>query len=433
MKESKYNIILKIDRNKYAIFNTLTGALAIMSESNYKCLCDWQNCNAEISDKRFMEGLLYGGFIIEDSFNEINSLKFKMLKSRFNTDTLALTIAPTSDCNFRCTYCYEKDSFKFPPMQKNVQDAIMRFVQEKIETINRFSITWYGGEPLLCFDIIERMSKSFKEMCQKNSVKYGAGIITNGYLLSKDVCSKFPELSINSVQVTLDGDQEQHDSRRPLKNGQGSFSMIIENLKQCKGVLPYKIALRVNIDKKNSSAIEKVSSIIRNEGLEDTVFPYLAKVHPSNGCCVDTDCYNTEDFSDIFYQFEKERGNDLFSLYPKLRSNYCGADAINSFVIDAEGNLYKCWNDIGFPQRVVGSLVNNESAINNNSVLIDYLLYDVSEDSECAQCRFLPLCMGGCPSKRLQGLDRCEQVKHYLKEYLSDVLKQELLKGGEIS
>lgn len=144
MKESRYNYYLKNEiNNEYIAYNSRKNSLAILSENEYNSICDFRTTGKEIEDKSFLEALKWGGYMIEDEFDEISEIRFKMLKARFHTDSMSLTIAPTSDCNFRCIYCYEKDSIKHPPMSYSVQEEILNLIKRKIKTINKLFITWY--------------------------------------------------------------------------------------------------------------------------------------------------------------------------------------------------------------------------------------------------------------------------------------------------
>ena len=425
MKESRYNYYLKNEiNNEYIAYNSRKNSLAILSENEYNSICYVRTTGKEIEDKSFLEALKWGGYMIEDEFDEISEIRFKMLKARFHTDSMSLTIAPTSDCNFRCIYCYEKDSIKHPPMSYSVQEEILNLIKRKIKTINKLFITWYGGEPLLCFDIIRSLSKRIIDICEENNVSFGAGIVTNGYLLNQNICKEFIELKINSIQITLDGNKEQHDIRRPLKNGEGSFDKIIHNLKSVRNVLPYKINIRVNVDKSNINQVEEIQKILQDNRINDIATPYLAMVKNINGCCADNSCYSSREFAPIYYNFEFQKSDDPdIKAYPVLKHNFCCADQINAFVIDADGRVYKCWDDIGIYDRSIGELkdLNNKK---DASILMQYILYDPTEDKKCADCGILPICMGGCHSSRLQDIDRCYYAKEYLNVYLSEVVKR---------
>lgn len=131
----------------------------------------------------------------------------------------------------------------------------------------------------------------------------------------------------------------------------------------------------------------------------------------------------------MYFSFEagKKRGNYL-STYPFPKANFCGADAISAFVIDSDGRLYKCWNDIGVHNRAIGQLKNPaiSNPVSSFETFKEYLLYDPTEDIECKDCKMLPICMGGCPSSRIQKADRCGYLKNYMDEYIRSFVKYKL-------
>lgn len=428
MKISQYNFILKNHLNdsneEYIAYNARSNALALMNEEQYRQFERFMESGNDIKDQKLFDDLKFGGFIIEDEMDELQILRFKMLKNRYRTDILYLTIAPTSDCNFRCTYCYEKDSVKHPPMSLEIQDALVTFVKKYIKTITALRVTWYGGEPLMCFGIVKRLSDIFIELCDEHGVIYSAGIVTNGYLLTPEICNDFIKCKINSVQITLDGDKSRHDIRRPLRDGRGTFDKIVSNIRAIKGILPYKISLRVNVDKNNSPYTDKIMQLLVDEDIVDVVSPYLAMVKSSNGCCSNELCFSSDSFAPIYYNFEMSKEDrNIMRVYPMLKSNFCGADLINSFVVDADGNLYKCWDDLGIHKRSIGCLqVKKQGSTYCWGIQEGYMLYDPTIDDMCKTCKVLPVCMGGCPASRLQSSDRCNYIKTYIEKFLLDAV-----------
>lgn len=52
------------------------------------------------------------------------------------------------------------------------------------------------------------------------------------------------------VQITLDGLQEHHDSRRHLRDGRGTFDKIVENLRLFEEYA-IRVDIRMNVDNEN--------------------------------------------------------------------------------------------------------------------------------------------------------------------------------------
>ena len=119
--------------------------------------------------------------------------------SRLDTSYLTLTIAPTTACNFKCVYCYESGITPLSAKaQTNLLEDTISFVK-LFKNTKYLRVTWYGGEPLLQFEYIEKMSHRLLEMFDN----YNARMITNAYLLDKAKSQKLKELKISTIQVMM--------------------------------------------------------------------------------------------------------------------------------------------------------------------------------------------------------------------------------------
>lgn len=419
MKESKYNFFFdfkEIGEKKLA-YNALTNSLALVDLDHFKKYDDFINSNTPILDDKFIEDLKSGGFLIQDDLDELKLLRLQLFQSRYNPSFLGLTLAVTEDCNFRCVYCYEKNSIRSAKMTSEVQEGIIRFIEEQAEKLSVLSITWYGGEPLLALDVIRNLSEQINNICNDKNITYYSFLVTNGYLLNRSIAMELKEeLHIQGLQITLDGPELIHNQRRPLLGGQETFNKILENLKENIDILP-PVSIRINTDKENKDKVNEVFQILKNNELADKVDIYLGYVEALNDGYVTCKCMTPEGFSKAYYEFMKANNLDIKQLYPKRFTNYCGADAINAYVVGADGRIYKCWNDIGMEDKCIGEIP--LSGIEKNIELyMNYLLYDPTQDNRCIECKLLPVCMGGCPNRRLLSMENCSHTKYVLEEYL---------------
>lgn len=427
-KASNYNFVYPYeeegekDKGKKVLYNSRTNALALIEEEKYEFFKDFCDNGTEITDKELENLLQYGGYIIQDKLDELEIIRVGLMKSRFDTRSLGLTIAPTSDCNFRCIYCYEKKSIRNARMTIEIQDRIIEMVKEQAPTISNLHVTWYGGEPMMAMDIVERLTVGFQKVCEEYKISYSAGIITNGFWLTKENVEHLKELEINAIQVTLDGAPEEHNKRRPLAGGQPSFDKIISNLVAAKDVFPCKVAIRINTDKNNVDQVDEVIEILKQNDLQDVTVPYIAMVENSNRNYSDSSCYQSAEFSKLEFEFKKRHNADMRMEYPGLVGNVCSADALNGIVIDSDGKMYRCWCDIGLKERSVGD-VYGEGEV-NRKLELEYMAYDPTLDEECKACKYLPICMGGCPHRRISLPElRCTYMKYRMEEYMNIIPK----------
>jgi len=218
MKASRYNHFFPYSDKQSIAYNAFTNALALIDLDKLAAYHAFINEEIPIPDE-LQDALHKGLFLIEDHVDERQKLRHNMLRSRYGSDYLNLTITPTNDCNFACVYCYEKGVLSGKYMTNEVQDKIVELVESRKGLIANLSVTWYGGEPLMAFDVIKNLSERFIHICKDNDIKYNATMITNGYLLTRDVLTDIKELSITSLQITIDGLPEIHNKMRPLVGG----------------------------------------------------------------------------------------------------------------------------------------------------------------------------------------------------------------------
>ncbi len=70
------------------------------------------------------------------------------------------------------------------------------------------------------------------KICEKNGVKYEAGLTSNCFLLDDEFVKNMLNLKITMAQATLDGPPATHNLTRVLKTGEGTFDTIIDNAKK---------------------------------------------------------------------------------------------------------------------------------------------------------------------------------------------------------
>jgi len=158
-------------------------------------------------------------------------------------------------------------------------------------------------------------------------VHYSANVVTNGYFLTKEVAQKLVESKVDYVQITLDGPQDTHDTRRPLLGGQRTYKAIMENVIACADIIP--IVVRIN----------EIIDVFKENNVYDKVHPYLEHVEDANDSYESSKCLSLERYSRFNLDFMLQNKQDITADYPKPMGAYCGANMTNAYVIDADGYI----------------------------------------------------------------------------------------------
>lgn len=395
---SKYNVLHRTEKYGYLLFNTMSQVFLRIPESEIDIWKDLETNPDNYTQLANGQFLINSRIIVSDQEDDLNLYVTEVLKNKFNSADVALTILPTRGCNFGCIYCYEIVRPNIH-MNKETEESIIRFLRSN-PNMKRLSVIWYGGEPLVNFGSIQRFTNSFLEM----GIDYSARIVTNGYLLTPEKAKLFESLHIERVQITFDGVESIHNSRRPLLGGGPTYRTIMENLKYLLSVnKTVQVDIRTNIDRRNMQAYNDFLEVFNREISDQRVRTYPGFVSDllSNEC-VDPAFNICEGGlkADYVINLHKNYGVDIEAFLPRYRIPSCVANKYFGFVIGPEGEVYKCWRSVGNPDQVIGNVRDGKFDMYKYA---GYLSHgDFTHDPECMNCKFVAICGGGCPLVRFR-------------------------------
>lgn len=429
MKPSRYNIFYRVDDTAILGYNTFSTALVSLSEEEFACYQAFcQDPSNDVFAAGGMEelrvGLFEANLLVPDELDELARLAAINAATRQGNRQLSLTIIPTLACNCRCSYCF---SYARPGrMTSDVQEGLLRFVAPMLVEANRFTVAWYGGEPLTCLKIIEGLATSLHKLCAMHDISTpGDSIVTNGYLLNRRTAERLKAAGVTRAQVTLDGDRATHNERRPLANGRSTFDHILDNLGEVCDLLD--IQVRINVDRANAESAVGALDALSEAGLQGKVTPYFGHVKPLSEACGDIsgNCLTGSEFSVLDLELTKQalvRGFGGFRYPRSAVGSQCIADHPLGYVVDPDGLLYKCWAEASRgPEWSVGCVFDTRRTPEQEATMRMYIDADPLDDTRCGECRLLPLCMGGCPHLRLRGATEtdCAKWRYTLGETLA--------------
>ena len=212
-----------------------------------------------------------------------------------------------------------------------------------------------------------------------------------------------------------------------LKGSRSStFDRILEGIKLLdeNGIEVY---IRINTDRSNIDNIISLLNVLKENNLSE-VFIYLGQVIPYTAGCksYESSCIVTEEFSEINQNFYKNLNQLGFaagkeSFYPRF-ARACDANRTNAFVLDPDGDIYKCWTEVGNKAASIGKigdLIQKNNDKGNHE--IQWLTWEPFEYPDCVECKMLPICMGGCAHQAIfinKGHPECKEWKYGLENYL---------------
>jgi radical SAM protein with 4Fe4S-binding SPASM domain len=170
----------------------------------------------------------------------------------------------TKACNFACVHCISGAGRKWPVYTIPTKKA--KYIIQEIGNLGITSVAWSGGEPLLRDDLSSIMSHGLKFGIKSFSM------VTNGYLINKELIQRLVDSGLTNVQISLDGEDEKQN--RILRKGPADcFSKAIKAIGICLdaglnvslGVMlypqiiysldnMYNMALNLNVDRLRFSA-----------------------------------------------------------------------------------------------------------------------------------------------------------------------------------
>ena len=414
------------DTNELILFNSYLGMnylLRVPNKKKDKVIKFFSQpviSKDTIMDDYDLKHLADLGYFVDYELNE-KHLREVLLNKLKADNTLRLVIHTSKSCNFRCKYCYlyfDNQGESNLNISKDTQDGIINFVRKNINNYKAVHIDWFGGEPLLDIKAIEYISEKIISICTKAKKPYEAVITTNGYLLSEKNINILLKNKVKHIAITIDGLKEQHDSLRTLKNGNGTFDKIIENLKYIRDNVKTRtlsISLRSNLTIEALDHIEEYYRFYNNLFGDDKRFClFIRPVKDMGGEKIDQIDNilfenNTMDFGVVFDRLGKivdKMKFDANFVDISVGGMRCYSNNFNRFTIGVNGLVSKC--DESIDEIGVGHLTPNGEMIIDNSKHVEWL-YPARCSEKCDDCFYSCCCfMDPCPKARItRGAESC--------------------------
>ena len=356
------------------------------------------------------DGLIFeNGLNSKKTRNEYTSFSPEepLLKSK---DIKILKIQLGLTCNYSCEYC----SQRFVPRADETSRKYINSFMQKLENINfneedGLKIELWGGEPFVYWKTIKPLIKALKEKFKSWTKKPYYSIISNGSLLTEEICDWIIE--------NLDGFAISHDGPGQHVRGPDPFddektAKIILDLY---GKMKNKMSFNSMLNAQNMSR-KKIYDWFKNFTGEDRLNigeGSLVDAYDEGGIALSLNTKKEHfEFRRIAFKDLYENEGDLhFSIITNKINNYvndvlihnnakylgqkCGMDSENTIAVDLRGNVLTC-------QNVSEVSINSNGQPHLSGNLEDYDNVKVttsthwSNRKECSGCPVLHMCKGSC-------------------------------------
>ena len=308
------------------------------------------------------------------------------------------------DCNLRCKYCLAATGDfgtgrELMPFE--VGKAAIDFLLEKSANRPVVEVDFFGGEPLMNFEVVKKIVEYARSLETKARKKFRFTITTNGTLLNDENIVYINENMHNAV-LSIDGRCEVNDKFRHFENEAGTHDIIIEKFKKLVRTRNKDYYARGTFTKENLDFTSDVKHLFENGFEQISVEP--AVTDP----CLDY-ALKEEDLPKICEEYEKlaeyiakmkADGKHInffhfkadFDNGPCVKKRIKGCGRGQEYVaVTPNGDIYPCHQFVGLDEYKMGNILNEKQL--ETAPFCGCNLYSCKE---CEGCWARFFCGGGC-------------------------------------
>lgn len=223
--------VILLDDGTFMILNTLFNEEDKSSFENFEASL---NENKQKSIDELVDIIKSENLLQAIKMKKLYSFNhFENLENVVNHGLHQIILELTGRCNLRCRYCIYNDSyegnrnFNQEDMTQEVAKAAIDYAKE--HSGDKVAVTFYGGEPLLKFDLLKWSIEYSKKVLSDKDLSFS--LTTNLTLVTKEIAEYLASIDGLSVLCSLDGPENIQNSYRQYVNGTGTFKEAIRGLK----------------------------------------------------------------------------------------------------------------------------------------------------------------------------------------------------------
>lgn len=332
--------------------------------------------------------------------------------------TLWLVLIATQDCNLRCKYCYVNGGDLKNYMNANLARNFIHGFLNKYRGVKELVITFFGGEPALNFNLVNKIIV----FCEELPVKTRFRISTNG-MCDKNIWQYLANKNF-SIALSMDG-------KPKINNLLRGHSAGLENKIRYLAKRNVNFHIRSTLTKTNINnfpeAIEWWANL-RVKLIHFEVVDYHGRAEKNQILPPDNQLL-FQAISRAVEMAEKKKIYLMHSSWMNLKnpSNYfCSSCRGLQCILLPDGQISSCYAVIDdnslFKNFIIGKLDSrNKIQWNPNKNILNSI--NVDKMIPCRTCEVKKICSGGCLAKHWQTMgslltpspEYCERKKLMIK------------------
>lgn len=235
----------------------------------------------------------------------------------------------------------------------------------------------------------------------------------------------------------MDGNSETHNKVKNFPGSGDTFEKVLRNAELYNDMSPdVNIVFRVNLTLDNADEYIPLFKMFleRFKGRKMVAMApaFVLDRSISGGCKTESKLFNNKQCSEYVLHLAKNGVDSTYIRYPERFFYECAIRNDSAISFDPKGYAYKCWELIGNKEYAIGRLDADGHIVDVNEKIWNRLSFgaDPFENQACINCKYLPICNGGCPIHRIENKfgggknNCCSLYKGYMEEFLKEHLRR---------
>lgn len=229
--------------NKYALFHREDGHIifdpislesVILSNAEYISL---RNADSLDSNKKILDVLKEINITPKkEAIPKISLLRTNLAFHKISPvpkRVSGIRVLLTNKCNMQCDYCFV-DRHRGRDLKEDELKKGLYYFFKNNENQNEVFIQWFGGEPTLMFDLIQKGDKYIDDLQKTFSIKkVYKTIVSNGLSISDEMVGYLYKEQYG-IGISLDGSPEIHDKSRVCNKNNSTYKIVEDSIKRIK-------------------------------------------------------------------------------------------------------------------------------------------------------------------------------------------------------